>query len=155
LRALPASYLDEAIDELLTLLDLAPSRGAVMSTYSKGMRQRVLLAAALLHDPPLLVLDEPFSGLDVNASLMLVALLRALSARGRMILLSSHRMDVVETLCTRVVILHKGRIVAEGTPRELEDLKQSRSLDEVFAQVTEQEDYGSRAHALIDVVSRP
>ena len=100
------------------------------------------------------MLDEPFSGLDVNASRMLVAVLRALAGRGRMILLSSHRMDVVELLCNRVVILHKGRVVAEGTPRELETLKQSRSLDEVFAQVTEQEDYDRPAEALIDAVSR-
>ena len=154
LRAIPAARLHETIDTLLVLLDLIASRGAVMSAYSKGMRQRVLLAAALLHDPPLLVLDEPFSGLDVNASRMLVAVLRALAGRGRMILLSSHRMDVVESLCNRVVILHKGRVVAEGTPRELETLKQSRSLDEVFAQVTEQEDYDRPAEALIDAVSR-
>jgi ABC-2 type transport system ATP-binding protein len=125
----------------------------MMSAFSKGMRQRVLLAAALLHDPALLVLDEPFTGLDVNASLLLVALLRALATRGRMILLSSHRMDVVESLCGRVVILHKGRVVADGTPRELERLRQSRSLDEVFALVTEQEDYTSRADAILDLVS--
>jgi ABC-2 type transport system ATP-binding protein len=153
LRAIPETRLHRDIDGLLTLLDLDTARGAMMSAFSKGMRQRVLLAAALLHDPALLVLDEPFTGLDVNASLLLVALLRALATRGRMILLSSHRMDVVESLCGRVVILHKGRVVADGTPRELERLRQSRSLDEVFALVTEQEDYTSRADAILDLVS--
>ena len=86
-----------------------------MSAYSKGMRQRVLLAAALLHDPDLLVLDEPFSGLDVNAGLLFRTLLRLFVRDGGMILFSSHRFDIVERVCSRVVILHSGRIVAEAS----------------------------------------
>jgi ABC-2 type transport system ATP-binding protein len=154
LRNLPEAHLRTQIDELLAVLDLAAVRGALMATFSKGMRQRVLLAAALLHDPALLILDEPFSGLDVNASFLLIAVLRALAARGKMILLSSHRLDVVEALCARVAILHRGRIVAEGTPRELEARRHSESLDEVFALVTEQEDYSGRADRLLDIVAR-
>ena len=154
LRGLPAAVLEEKIAELLRLLDLAPASGALMSVFSKGMRQRVLLAAALLHDPQLLVLDEPFSGLDVNASVLLRTLLQALAARGRMILLSSHRMDLVETLCARVLILHRGHIVAEGTPAELRRTRFSESLEDVFAMVTEQEDYSARAAAIIDVAER-
>ena len=84
-----------------------------MSAYSKGMRQRVLLAAALLHNPDLLVLDEPFSGLDVNAGLLFRALLGLLAAQGKMVLFSTHRFDMVEKLCSRVVILSAGRLVAE------------------------------------------
>jgi ABC-2 type transport system ATP-binding protein len=108
----------------------------------------------LLHDPDVLVLDEPFSGLDVSASLMLVALLRALAARGKLILLSSHRMDLVETLCGRVIILHHGQIVAEGTPDELQARRHSETLDEVFALVTEQQDYSARANRLLDLMQR-
>ena len=78
---------------MLDLLDLTASSGAAMVSFSKGMRQRVLLAAALLHDPDVLVLDEPFSGLDVDAGFLLRALLEALAERGKMILMSSHRMD--------------------------------------------------------------
>ena len=125
-----------------------------MTSFSKGMRQRVLVAAALLHDPELLILDEPFSGLDVNASLLLRALLVALAARGKMILLSSHQMEVVESLCQKVVILHKGKVVAQGTPRDLESARRSQSLEEVFALVTEQEDYGARVNAMLDAVRR-
>jgi len=84
-----------------------------MAAYSKGMRQRVLLAAALLHNPDLLVLDEPFSGLDVNASLLFRSLITMFAAQGRMILFSTHRFDMVEKVCTRAVILSKGRLVAE------------------------------------------
>jgi ABC-2 type transport system ATP-binding protein len=155
LRDLPAARLEELIEHLLVLLDLGAVTGASMSTFSKGMRQRVLLAAALMHDPDLLILDEPFSGLDVNASLLLRALLEALARRGKMILLSSHRMDLVDALCPRVIILHKGRIVAEGSPASLRHARESGSLDEVFALVTEQEDYSARADALLDAVARP
>ena len=152
LRGLPAPALESTIQALLQLLDLEHAAHGVMTSFSKGMRQRVLIAAALIHDPELLILDEPFSGLDVNASLLLRALLIALAQRGKMILLSSHQMQVVETLCARVVILHKGSVVADGTPRELETARRSRSLEEVFALVTEQEDYGARVNAMLDAV---
>ena len=152
LRGLSPTRLHRQIEGVLELLDLASASGAVMTTFSKGMRQRVLLASALLHDPALLVLDEPFSALDVNASLLLVAMIEALARRGKMILLSSHRMDVVETLCPRILILHRGRIVAEGPPRELRSTCGMETLDEVFALVTEQQDYSARAEALLDLV---
>ena len=155
LRDLPSALLDRRIHALLRLLDLEHAIYGTLAGFSKGMRQRVLLAAALLHDPDLVVLDEPFSGLDVNASLMLRALLHALRRRGKMILLSSHRMDVVETLCPRVVILHHGRVVAEGSPQELRAARLSASFEEVFAAVTEQEDYAARAEAILDAASDP
>ena len=151
-RGLDFATLERQIATLLSLLDLEAASGGIMTSFSKGMRQRVLVAAALLHDPELLILDEPFSGLDVNASLLLRALLVALAKRGKMILLSSHQMEVVESLCPRVVILHKGRVVAEGTPRELESARRSQSLEEVFALVTEQEDYTVRVNAMLDAV---
>ena len=154
IRGLAGSRLEADISTLLELLDLAPASGGLMTSFSKGMRQRVLVAAALLHDPELLILDEPFSGLDVNASVLLRALLVALAERGKMILLSSHQMEVVESLCARVVILHHGRIVAEGTPRDLEAARRSQSLEEVFALVTEQEDYRARVDAMLDAVRR-
>jgi len=153
LRGIAAAPLEAEITALLELLDLSHAAGGVMTSYSKGMRQRVLVAAALLHNPALLILDEPFSGLDVHGSLLLRALLTALASRGKMILLSSHQMQLVESLCPRVVILHQGRVVAEGSPRELESARLSRSLEEVFALVTEQEDYTVRVNAMLDAVA--
>lgn len=154
LRGLSAHSLESTIMTLLQLLDLEHAAQGLMTSFSKGMRQRVLIAAALIHDPDVLILDEPFSGLDVNASLLLRALLVALVGRGKMILLSSHEMGVVENLCARVVILHKGQVVAEGTPRELQASRKSRTLEEVFALVTEQEDYSLRVNQLLDVCAR-
>jgi len=154
MRDLPSARLDQQTTTLLRLLDLETASYGTLARFSKGMRQRVLLAAALLHNPDLLILDEPFSGLDVNASLMLQALLQVLCRRGKMILFSSHRMDVVETLCSRVLILHRGRAAAQGTPEELRSARLSASLEEVFAVVTEQEDYATRAEAIIDAAER-
>ena len=113
LRRLPARTLQTRVPELLRLLQLHDSRYRSMTTFSKGMRQRVLVAAALLHNPDLLVLDEPFSGLDVNAGLLLRTLLRMLASEGRMIFFSTHRFDMVEKLCSRVIVLSSGRIVLE------------------------------------------
>ena len=115
------------------------------------MRQRVLLAAALLHNPDLLVLDEPFSGLDVNAGLLFRALLVLLAARGKMVLFSTHRFDMVEKLCSRVVILSAGRLVAE---ERLSDMERSgaRSLEDIFVRVTEQPDYTPVAQQILDTI---
>lgn len=152
LRGLAAERLETQIAAVLRLLDLEHAVHGVMTSYSKGMRQRVLVAAALLHDPDVLILDEPFSGLDVNASGLLRALLAGLARRGKMLLLSSHEMQVVESLCHRVLILHHGRVVADGAPGALEAQRQSQSLEEVFALVTEQEDYRARVDAMLDVM---
>jgi ABC-2 type transport system ATP-binding protein len=152
LRGIPPAVLQHKIDRLLRLFLLHDSRYAAMSAYSKGMRQRVLLAAALLHDPDLLVLDEPFSGLDVTAGLLFRALLTLLSAQGRMVLFSSHRLDVVQRVCSRVVILSHGRIVAEERVRGRADEHTVQSLEDVFVAVTASEDYSALAREIFDVV---
>ena len=113
LRRMPQAQLDRKVAELLRLFLLWDSRYSTMAAYSKGMRQRVLLAAALLHNPDLLVLDEPFSGLDVNASLLFRSLISMFAASNRMILFSTHRFDMVEKVCSRAVILSKGKLAAE------------------------------------------
>jgi ABC-2 type transport system ATP-binding protein len=100
LRDIGESRLAAKIDPLLELLGLADDRYATLAAFSKGMRQKVLIAAALLHDPAVIILDEPFSGLDVGAALMLRAVVRGLANAGRTVLLSSHVIEVVEQLCT-------------------------------------------------------
>ena len=152
LRGIPKTTLNTRIAELLQLFQLWDSRYQAMSTFSKGMRQRVLLCAALMHDPDLLVLDEPFSGLDVNAGLLFRTLLRLFVERGRMVLFSSHRLDVVEQICSRVVILRAGRVVAEDRVAELRASHASGSLEDVFARVTEQQDFTPVAEAILRVV---
>jgi ABC-2 type transport system ATP-binding protein len=116
------------------------------------MRQKVLLSGALLHNPELLILDEPFSGLDVNTALVLRALLRALADEGKMILYSSHVLEVVEKVCSMVIILRHGKVVAHDRVEKLRDLLSQPSLEGVFAQLTEQEDPGRIAGRILSVV---
>ncbi|MGB7621680.1 MAG: ABC transporter ATP-binding protein [Terriglobia bacterium] len=140
LRAIPRRVLEPRIDEMLRLFSLWEDRVSPLSSYSKGMRQKIMLSGALLHDPELLILDEPFSGLDVNTALVLRALLRALADEGKMILYSSHMLEVVEKVCSSVVILRDGRVVADGAIEDLRELLQQPSLEGIFTQLTEQED---------------
>ncbi len=108
----------------------------------KACGRRFCCLAALLHNPELLILDEPFSGLDVNTALVLRTLVRALAAEGKMIFYSSHVLEVVEKVCTSVLILRKGKVVAYDDVEHLRDLMQQPSLEGIFAQLTEAEDPG-------------
>ena len=151
LRDLSERTLSSRVPELLRLLLLWDSRYATMAAYSKGMRQRVLLAAALLHNPDLLVLDEPFSGLDVTAGLLFRTLLRMFVAGNRMVLFSTHRFDMVEQLCSRVVILSNGRIVAEHDVASVGSDGPS-SLEELFVRATGQDDFTPLARQILNLV---
>lgn len=142
LRGLPRRVLEPRMDEMLRLFSLWGDRHSPLSSYSKGMRQKILLSGALVHDPELLILDEPFSGLDVNTALVLRTLVKALAAEGKMIFYSSHVLEVVEKVCSEVVILRKGKVVAHDRIEQLRDLMHKPSLEAVFAQLTEQEDPG-------------
>jgi len=133
LRSLPEAALEPRVDELLELLELGPHRHQALDSYSKGMRQKVLIGTALLHDPEILVLDEPLSGLDVTSVLVMKALLRELASRGRAILYSTHHLEVAERLCERVLILHGGRVVADDSVANLRELQRRPSLEEIFS----------------------
>jgi len=153
LRSIPFDTAVARATHLLRLFQLHDARNSLISTYSKGMRQRVLLASALLHDPELLILDEPFSGLDVNAALLLRGLLEVLAAEGKMILFSSHVLEVVEKVCSRVVILYKGKVVLQESIGNLRASLQP-GLQQVFAQVTHQQDYLPVAREILSTVRR-
>jgi ABC-2 type transport system ATP-binding protein len=122
------------------LFALDTDRHAPLSSFSKGMRQKVLIAAAILHDPEIVVLDEPNSGLDVASTLILRTIVTSLASRGRVILYSSHILDMVEKVCEEVLILHHGHIVAHDSVARLREVASATSLEEVFAQVAVDQD---------------
>lgn len=152
LRNLPARDSSEKIDGLLRLLSLYDDRHASLSGYSKGMRQKILIAAALLHDPSLVLLDEPFSGLDVGSALVLRSLILELGARGKTVLFSSHELDTVERICSRVVILHRGKVVADDTIERLRSLMELPTLEGIFSQLAVEQDTDSTARQIADLI---
>ncbi len=152
LRRLPPRLLTHKISTLLDLFGLTSAADQPISGYSKGMKQKVLLIAALLHDPDLLILDEPESGLDLTAGLVLRHLIPILAARGKTILYSCHVLDHVERLCAEVVVLHHGRIVAEGPVSQLRAMTQrNASLEDVIAQLVTTVDPARTASEIADV----
>jgi ABC-2 type transport system ATP-binding protein len=152
LRRLPGSLRAHKIATLLDLFGMSGAADQPMSAYSKGMKQKVLIIAALLHDPDLLILDEPESGLDLTAGLVLRHLIAILAARGKTILYSSHLLDNVERLCAGVVVLHRGTIVAEGPVTQLRAMMQSSSsLEDVIAQLITTTDPEGTARDIADV----
>ncbi len=152
LRNLPQRESAERIDGLLRLLSLYDDRHASISGYSKGMRQKVLIAAALLHNPELILLDEPFSGLDVGSALVLRSLIQELASRGKVVVFSSHELDTVERVCTRVVILHRGKLVADDSIVRLRSLMELPTLEAIFSQLAVEQDTDSMARQIADLI---
>jgi ABC-2 type transport system ATP-binding protein len=116
------------------------------------MRQKILLAAALLHNPRVVILDEPVSGLDVTTALIVRTIVRALAADGRIIFYSSHELDTVEKISTRVMILRSGEVVADDSAAHLRELMHSPSLEDVFSQLAVKDDVEAVAGDLLEAV---
>jgi ABC-2 type transport system ATP-binding protein len=152
LRNLHPKEAAEKIDGLLHLLALHGDRHVSISNYSKGMRQKVLLAAALLHNPDLVLLDEPFSGLDVGSALVLRSLIQELAARGKTVLFSSHELETVERLCSHIVILHRGKIVADDSIEHLRTLMALPTLEGIFSQLAVEQDTQATSRSIADLI---
>ena len=149
LRNLTEPMIDLKANRLLGLLGLESWRHSPISLYSKGMKQRVLIAAALLHDPRLLIFDEPLSGLDVVSARLFKDLVQQLAAQGKAILYISHVLEVVELVCHRVIVIAKGKILANAPPAELKASLQLANLESVFAQLVQQQDTMSVAREVV------
>jgi ABC-2 type transport system ATP-binding protein len=152
LRNLPPKPTADRIDGLLRLFSLHGDRHVPISSYSKGMRQKVLLSAALLHNPDLLLLDEPFSGLDVSTALVLRSLVEELAARGKVVLFSSHELETVERVCSHVVILHRARVVADDSIDRLRELMHLPTLESIFSQLAVEQDTTAISRQIADLI---
>ncbi len=152
LRSIPQAVLDRKVERLLDLFALRGRRHSPISAYSKGMKQKVLVSAALMHDPDILIFDEPLSGLDVTSVLVLRSVVHSLAREGKIILYSSHILEVVEKVCSRVIILHKGRVVADESVSRLRDLMHLPSLEDVFSQLVLEEDTEQVAKEIVETM---
>jgi ABC-2 type transport system ATP-binding protein len=152
LRSIPEGLLEEKVDSMLRLFSMHLHRHALSSSYSRGMRQKILISAALLHDPEVVIFDEPLSGLDVGAAQIFRDLLRLLARQGKTILYSSHLLEVVERVATRVIILHKGRVVASDSVERLRDLTQVPTLEGIFSQLVPQGDSEAAAQQMVEAM---
>lgn len=117
----------------------------LMGAYSKGMRRKVVITSALLHNPPVVLFDEPLEGMDANAAVGFKALIQTLAREGRSVLWSSHVLGVVERVCDRVIIIDKGRLLVDGAPQQLVSERNCGTLERLFTQLTGGEELERRA----------
>ncbi len=154
LHGLEERLIERRIDGLLEVFELGDRAHNRLSTYSKGMRQKVMFCSALLHDPEIFFLDEPLSGLDVESTIFIKGLIRALADSGRTVLYCSHMMDVVERVCDRIVILSGGVIAADGSFEELAARSDEASLEGLFSEVTGGSSPEGRIEGLLELLER-
>lgn len=152
LRNMNTALASRRIHGMLRLFGLHSDRDVPISSYSKGMRQKILLSAALMHNPDLVLLDEPFSGLDVGTSLVLRSLIQELARRGKVVLFSSHELETVERLCSHIIILHRGRIVADDSIEHLRALMELPTLEGIFSQLAIEQDFLAISREIADLI---
>lgn len=152
LRRIPETILIEKIERFMELFSLTTDMHSSISSFSKGMIQKVLIGAALLHNPEILLLDEPLSGLDVTTGLILKDLIRQLAGIGKIIIYSSHILEIVEKICSRIIIIHRGRIVADDSVENLRNLMKLPSLEDIFNQLVEQADTEKIAKGMVEAM---
>ncbi|HYT66597.1 MAG TPA: ABC transporter ATP-binding protein [Vicinamibacterales bacterium] len=154
LHHLPPDATRTRIEELLNRFELSQAIDQRLSEFSKGMKQKVLIVSALLHRPDVLFLDEPLTGLDANAALVVKELLRGLAAQGRTIFFCSHVLEVVERICTRIVIINKGQMIADGTAADIASAAGVPSLEGAFVALTGTRDTQQVTHDLLEALER-
>jgi ABC-2 type transport system ATP-binding protein len=147
LYGLDEAVIGDRISKFGDFFELAPEtlNRKLLSAYSKGMRQKVVISAGLIHNPRVIFFDEPLNGLDASTQLMFKTLIKNLAAEGKTIFYCSHILDVVERTCDRIVIIDHGRIVADGTLAELQAASGEGSLERIFNKLTAHTDLEERA----------
>lgn len=154
MRGLAGEQIREKGEALMKIFEMQPHLDQRISTFSKGMRQKVLICSALLHNPDLIFMDEPLSGLDANSVIMVKEMLIHLAREGRTIFYSSHLMDVVEKISNRIILIDQGRVLADGSFNDLSKLEHDENLEKMFSRLTRNTDHSEKAEAFINVFKR-
>lgn len=143
---------DKKAEKLMSLFGIRDYYNSRISSYSKGMKQKVLIISSLLHNPDILFLDEPLSGLDANSVMVVKEILFQLSKQGKTIFYSSHIMDVVEKISNRIILLNDGQVVADGSFEQLKENLKEGSLEQIFNQITGFNEYEAIAEEFVSIV---
>ncbi len=154
LYGLEKQSIDKKANDLLQIFDLYANRDDRMTTFSKGMRQKVLLISGLIHNPEVIFLDEPLSGLDANAVILVKEILAQLSVAGKTLFYSSHLMDVVEKISDRIVLIDKGVVIADGSFEELKAQRETGSLEQLFNQLTGNNEHVRVAEGFVEAMKK-
>ncbi|MCX6206240.1 MAG: ABC transporter ATP-binding protein [Bacteroidetes bacterium] len=149
LYEIPKETADERIRKMLTAFGLESNMNQRMDTFSKGMRQKVLIVSGLLHNPDIIILDEPLSGLDANSVIIVKDLISKLAKDGKTIFYCSHMMDVVEKVSDRIVLINEGIVIADGSFEELQSQQGNQSLEKIFAHMTAKESLSDAADQMM------
>ena len=147
---LPEEVVAERANRMLDAFGLAGNMNQRMDTFSKGMKQKVLITSGLLHNPEIIILDEPLSGLDANSVIIVKEIIDKLAKSGKTIFYCSHMMDVVEKVSNRIILIDRGEVVADGTIEELRQLQNKESLEDIFAGLTATESMHEASEKLLN-----
>ena len=152
LRGMPRREMEKKIDSLLELFSLHPHRHSPVGSYSKGMRQRILIIASLMDNPEIFIFDEPLSGLDVTSALIFKNLVQALGRQGKLVFYCSHVLEVVEKVCSDVLILRRGSLIAQGSVEKIRQII-GQSLENTFLHLVDDVDTLGIASDIVSVMS--
>ena len=149
---LPSNVLEDRMNIMLTAFGLQDNMHQRMDTFSKGMKQKVLITSGLIHNPDIIILDEPLSGLDANSVIIVKDLISRLAQDGKTIFYCSHMMDVVEKVSDKIVLINEGTVIANGTFAELQAQQGNESLETIFSHLTSKENLGDAASSFINAL---
>ncbi len=152
LRGIEEEVLNRRTDTLMEEFGMSIDSHLPIANYSKGMRQKILIASALLHNPEILIFDEPLSGLDITTTMVVKDILKGLAEKGRIIIYSSHILEVVERICSRVIILNRGEIAADDSVANLKQLRNTSSLEHIFRNLVEVADTSAKSRTILSAI---
>ncbi|HKJ42125.1 MAG TPA: ABC transporter ATP-binding protein [Sunxiuqinia sp.] len=150
MRGMNVERIREKAEALLDIFEMKPNANQRIATFSKGMRQKVLICSALIHNPQIIFMDEPLSGLDANSVIMVKEMLTQIAHDGKTIFYSSHLMDVVEKISHRIVLIDKGKVLADGSFDELKGASKDENLEKMFTRLTGNMGQSEKAGAFIN-----
>ncbi|MEJ7769833.1 MAG: ABC transporter ATP-binding protein, partial [Chitinophagaceae bacterium] len=152
---MPFTQIKERVNGIMKVFGMEGNINQRMDTFSKGMKQKVLIASGIMHNPEIIILDEPLSGLDANSVILIKELISNLAKEGKTIFYCSHMMDIVEKVSDRIVLIHEGQVIANGSFEELQEQRGNKSLEKIFSDLTSAESPSLKAGELMKLFERP